>query len=558
MTRTYIFLLIFSVCAVYFSFFLHQSYSETYSRNIYPECEFAYDEISKYQCYQTIVRLYDPCESTSYPLNATNIRTKSSPHPSPFDFNATSIRTELPSSVNFVNSSYSIWKSKVHPIPRENYHNVGEPSFSSNGTDVFYTGNHFAARSKIGSQWNFVDPSFDFKALERRGNITSGNTTSGNFSEINLFRADQRTIYDPHHKMYMWVRLGDAFDIGQNTNIVRLAISNDTLQWIVYDLVPIEMFTSPDIIDSTFDYPDMILSKDYLYLTSSLTVGEHCEKEYGAILRVPLSNLSDSLNNIKSEISVDAILDRNVTGIAPVNGFYNSSVFFGAHIKNTSQMKVYEWNEDTNSFSNKTVSIAPWNNIHSAEYCGTDRSRSDTWWCKANTSSRIRSAWLYENSLHFMWNSVTTYDNGVTWKPYIDVASFDIKRNMTYERKYYIADNFKPWIFGSAVPNVKGELGVIAYYYTSNNSNPNIDPYLNLAFGKFNHSSNKWDMISLINSSATLPVKDENMNKDYNFGDYLTIRKHPADKEGYLWDMGGYVIVGKNYYNVEPYFIMIK
>jgi hypothetical protein len=157
-----------------------------------------------------------------------------------------------------------------------------------------------------------------------------------------------------------------------------------------------------------------------------------------------------------------------------------------------------------------------------------------------------------------MWNAVTTYDNGVTWKPYIEVATFDIKPNMTHERKYHIADNFKPWIFGSAVPNAKGELGVIAYYYTSNNSNPNTNPYLNIAFGKFNNSSNKWEMISLVNSSSTLPVDDENMRDDYNFGDFLTIRKHPSDKLGYLWDMGGYVIVGKNYYDIEPYFIMIK
>jgi hypothetical protein len=148
-----------------------------------------------------------------------------------------------------------------------------------------------------------------------------------------------------------------------------------------------------------------------------------------------------------------------------------------------------------------------------------------------------------------MWNSITTYDNGVTWRPYIEVATFNLNKNMSYERKYHIADNFKPWIFGSAVPNVKGELGAIAYYFTSNNSDPNINPYLNLAFGKFNHSSNKWDMISLIN---------ENMRYDYNFGDFLTIRKHPEDKQGYLWEMGGYVIIGKNYYDIEPYFIMVK
>jgi hypothetical protein len=448
----------------------------------------------------------------------------------------------------------------VQPLlmPQEKYDNVAEPSIASNGTYVFYTGNHFAAKSLIDGDWNYVDPSFDFKGVLQRGNISSGNVTISNESEINLFMADQRTVYDPYRNMFMWLRLGEPFAEGQITNILRLAISNDLVKWTVYDLVPISIFTNPDIIDATFDYPEVIISKEYLYLTSSLVVGEDCEKEYAVIFRIPLNELSNSLKNQNSQISYNAILDRNVTGIAPVDGGYNGSVFFGAHPRNSSEMKIYEWKEDTNSISNQTVTIAPWNDIHNSKFCGLNPSSSDIWWCKANTSSRIRSAWLYDNSLNFMWNAVTTYDNGATWKPYIEVATFNINNNLSHQRNYSITDNFKPWIFGSAVPNIKGDLGVIAYYFTSNNTDPNISPYLNLAFGVFNHSSNKWDMIPLVNSSGTLPVKDEKMHNDYNFGDFITIRKHPMEKDGYLWDIGAYVIVGKNYYDVAPYFIMIK
>jgi hypothetical protein len=48
------------------------------------------------------------------------------------------------------------------------------------------------------------------------------------------------------------------------------------------------------------------------------------------------------------------------------------------------------------------------------------------------------------------------------------------------------------------------------------------------------------------------------MHDDFNFGDFITIRKHLMENDGYLWDLGAYVIVGKNYYDVDPYFIMIK
>ncbi|HET7283448.1 MAG TPA: hypothetical protein VFI70_02075, partial [Nitrososphaeraceae archaeon] len=367
-----------------------------------------------------------------------------------------------------------------------------------------------------------------------------------------------RTMYDPYHDVYMWIRLGKPYSEGQITNILRLAISRDTINWVDYDFTPIHIFNDRDIIDAQFDYPEAILSKNYLYLTSSVVVGQNCEKEYGAILRIPLDNLSNALNNPYSVIPYYAVLDRNVTAIAPVDAGNSTSVYFGAHLKDNASMKIYEWKEGLNSMTNQTVSVAPWNNIHNSEFCGLNPSNSEKWWCKANTNTRIRSTWFYNDSLNFMWNSIISYDNGSTWKPYIDVATFDINRNMSYQRKYYVADDSRPWIFGAAIPNDRGDLGIIAYYVTSNNMDPNVNPYLNLAFGTFNQTTNKWDMKPLVNSSEALPVKNEEMKHDYNFGDFITIRKHPLDKNGYLWDAGAYVIVGNKYDDVDPYFIMIK
>ena len=443
-------------------------------------------------------------------------------------------------------------------MPQEKLDNVGEPSIASNGSYIFYTGNHYAAKSTIGNNWDYVDPSFDFKGILQSVNTTSGNTTSGNATEINLFEADQRTVYDHYHNMYIWIRLGKPFAEGQITNIVRLAISNDTVHWTAYDFIPIHIFTDPDIIDARFDYPEAVISKDYLYLTSSLVVGENCEKEYGTIFRISLDDLSNSLKRLDPTIPYHVILDRNVTAITPVDAAAGRTTYFGAHLKNNSLMKLYEWKEDSNSFTNQSVHIAPWNDIHNLQICGSNPTNSDLWWCKANTSSRIRSAWLHNNTLNFLWNSVTTFDNGSTWKPYIDVATFNLGNNMSYERKYYVADNCRPWIFGAAMPNANDDLGIVAYYVTGNDGDVNINPYLNLAFGLFNHTTNKWSMMSLINSSSSIPVKNEEMKDDYNFGDFITIRKHPQSEGDYSWDAGAYVIVGKEYDNIDPYFIMIK
>lgn len=557
----YFFLLVFIIIFIISPLFVIPSHSEVYSEELYAKCNFDYnDPLTRYQCYKENIERLHECIFDTPITKASYITDQSTPHLSPFDFNVSAVRSELNSTVNFTDSNIVVSKSKVEPstMPHDKFDNVAEPSIASNGTHVFYTGNYFAAKSMIGGNWSYVDPTFDFKAFVPRGNVTSGDTTPSNQTEINLFLADQRAIYDPHRNIFLWIRLGEPYAEGKVTNILRIGVSNDTVKWTVFDLIPTNIFKESDILDATFDYPQIVLTKNFAYLTSTLVIGENCEKEYSSIFRIPLDNLSKALNDLGTKVTYTAILDRNVTGIAPVDGSYNDTVYFGAHLKNTSNMKIFEWKEDSNSINNHTVSIAPWNNIHNSKYCGANPSDSDLWWCKANTSSRIRSAFLYNESLNFMWNTVTTYDKGVSWKPYIDVATFDISNNMSYDRKYHIADTTRPWIFGSAIPNIQGDLGAIAYYVTSNNTDPNTNPYLNLAFGIFNHSSNLWDMVPLINSTNTLPVKDEKSNDDYNFGDFITIRTHPADKSGYLWDIGGYVLVGDHYYDVAPYLLMIK
>lgn len=442
-----------------------------------------------------------------------------------------------------------IFKSKVKSssIPLERYDNVGEPSFASNGTLIFYTGNHYAARSIDGKNWQYVDPYLDFQAREI--DPESGNPTGRN---MDLFWADQRTIYDPSHGIYIWVRQGQLFVYGGSlTNIDRIAISKDTIHWTAYDIMPASILYETNIRQAYFDYPEIVIAKDSLFLTSSV-IDDDSKKAYGLVFRFSLDDLSKF-----GQVHLDTMLDREVPWIAPVDGA-SDPMYFGTHLPNnkTHQMKLYEWNEGSARPATHTVSISPWNKIHNSAYCS---SISETWWCKSYTSSRIRSSWLYNNSLNFLWNAVTTYDDGRTWVPFIDVATFGLGKNMHYERKYYLADRNTPWIFGAAIPDKYERLGIIGYYVDGYSNTRNIEPQLNFAFGKFNETSKKWDMTSLVNSSETLPVINEDNKEDYNWGDFITIRKHIGPVEDrYAWDLAGYVLTGKMYHDVEPYFIMVK
>jgi len=432
--------------------------------------------------------------------------------------------------------------SKVtsNSIPKYRYDNVGEPSFANNGSIVFYTGNHYAARSMDKTTWEYVDPFFDFKGNEIDFNW---NPT---YKILDLFWADQRAIFDSKHNLFIWLRQGEIKYLGNvATNIDRLAVSKDLNTWTVYDLRPRIIFGNSGLIDPVFDYPELITNDKYLYLTSGV-FDYGSNKNYGSIVRFSLNDLGNL-----TATDFTSKLDEEVKDITPVDGTQNP-VYFGTHLPdNSSKMKIYSWEDNSNSTIEQYVNIQPWNDIHNSEICGLD---SELWWCKAHTSSKIRSSWLYNNSINFLWNAVVTYDNGTDWHPYIDVATFDLD-TMSYERKYHLSDESIPWIFGAAIPGKNGLLGIIGYYTSNNYTNP----YLHFAFGIFDHTDNKWKMTKLLSSSNPLPVINEDGKKDYNWGDFLTIRKHPdRSKDDYIWDAGGYILVGKYSDDIEPYFITIK
>ncbi|MBA3285323.1 MAG: hypothetical protein H0U27_09750, partial [Nitrosopumilus sp.] len=230
--KLFIFVVNFFFMYLIFSFLIPQNgYSEVYLKNITSKCKFDLTDQSAIDlCYERNIERLRECRSS-------------------LAFDTTSaIKKPVNSNVNFHDLNFTTtWKSKVQPLqmPQERYDNVGEPSIASNGTYVFYTGNHYAAKSMIGKSWAYVDPSYDFKGVMR-----PSNTTSGGDEVENLFKADQRTIYDPTNQMYIWIRLGESFDDVNFANIIRLSISNDTVKWRVFDFIPNQVFAGSDVIDA--------------------------------------------------------------------------------------------------------------------------------------------------------------------------------------------------------------------------------------------------------------------------------------------------------------------
>ena len=479
-----------------------------------------------------------------------------SPRPPSSYENVSIIKDPVEPTINFIEYNDSrIDKMLVKgSIPSERYDNVGEPSFSSDNFSIFYTGNHYAAKKTGDNEWQYVDPYYDFKGREGTG------THEGTINEpFDLFWADQRTTYDKQNKLFIWMRQGEIKLFSDKVaNIDRLSISKDLENWHVYDLMPSLLFAR-NVSQGFFDYPELIVGDKYLYITTSMGSGVSNSTgnttmydEYGAVIRISL----DELNSLNNTLNFEAIIDNQVKGIIPVENS-NDPMYFGSHLKNDPfKMKIFKWYNNGTITNPIILPISPWNTIHNLKICSS--SPSDKWWCNANTSSKLRSAWLYNDTISFLWNAVTTYNNGSTYVPYIESATFNTDGS-NYERKYQFADRSTPWIFGAAIPsNEENVLGGIAYFVDNTTTNYNAEPFLNFAFGTFNESSKKWEMMPILESNFSLPVENEKGEPDYNFGDFITIRKHSGDTNNFKWDTGGYIITGEKYNDIESYFIKSK
>ncbi len=517
-----------------------------------PMCNFSYsqseDGSQLRTCFEPLD--FDPSNSTSNTGNSSNEELEASNSSLP---NNVLTKNSLPSTVNLkVLNNSKIWKYKINSDSNihKDFDNVGEPTFASNGSLVFYAGNHYTGRIMDKDDWQPVDPNFDFKGIQ---SIPS-NATMGSEEIVPLFKADQHIEYDSHHKIYLWVRQSvPVLFAGAPSNIERLAVSKDTHNWVVFDLISTSVLNNAHVTRSYLDYPDTTVTDKFYYLTT--TVYDLNEgKQYGLITRFSLDDLANSIDNPTRVFNYEVVLDRGVKQITPVNGASNP-MSFGAQLLNESSMKLYFWYNDLSAPINISKPISPWTAINDPKMCHPNL---ETWWCKANTDSRIRSAWMLGNSINFMWNALGSFDNGTTWIPYVDSATFHLGKKDPYERKYLISEKNRPWTFGAASPAVNGDLGASAYYIDMDKPDLFNKTYFNHAFGVFNNTSNKWDMMQIINSTFPLPVKNEENTYDYNFGDFFTTKAHVEGDPGYRWDIGAYVITGKNYYDVDPYFMMIK
>jgi len=438
---------------------------------------------------------------------------------------------------------------EAHPVTSvmENQSNlIAEPSVAAYNNTIFYTGNSFVARSfDGGANWENLDPTKDFAS----------------------FCCDQRVVFDPSHKIYIWYRQGNQGPPeleDPNENIVKFGVSKDTISWTMFSISAQSL--SKSLSSYFLDYPNVATADNNLYITTNaFTPG--FTTSGSLIIKIPLDDLVKPSNVRYSMFFEDGALT-----FTPVQGA-SDKMYWASHLTND-KIKIYEWDDTIDSQGIKTYvrSIPPWFVLAQASgQCSRITSFSTTHleegnWCE-RSDSRITSGWKQDNTIGFVWNanggSLSTL--GATFPfPYVNSASFNISENLTYSDRPYLWNKFFPLQYASTAPSLDGQVGLIAFYGKNIN-----EP--SLIFGVLNARNDikPWDSIFLINSTSSPKIQDVCTNQgmldpgcpypslrsfNYVWGDYITIM--PDYEQSSRWVAAGY-IVDEGGEHAKPYYFIL-
>ena len=339
--------------------------------------------------------------------------------------------------------SNNVLTKELVPIPRNNTCIKNEPTVASNSSFIFYTGNHFASQSLDGGQqWNFIDPNVGFP-----------------------FCCDQRVIYDPNHKLYIWYIQGEDDDRRDDdkSNYVRLAVSKNLSNWTLYD------FKAKNIDEHKFqnirmDYPHLETDDNYLYFTTNvfnMNPDNVTKMSKGSlILRFDLAELSQ-FNGTKPVY----FHDEEARTISPVKGA-KSEMYFATFPVINSTTTILDDKKVIRLYQTNQSSIVKVQDIEVHGFKKLNRHGSDCnnatkkdWWCGA-IDSRIMTGWLDNDRIGLLWhaNKVVDKNNTKINVPYIDGVILDLKNKMKEIERPYISNSNFAWAFPDVAFNGNGEL----------------------------------------------------------------------------------------------------
>lgn len=405
---------------------------------------------------------------------------------------------------------------------------VGEPSVATRGQEAIYTGNWYSAFSTDGGNtFNCVDPGRTFQLSSQRQE----------------FCCDQVVVYSPQHDVMIWLLqysrwAGERPNQVSTENIHRLAVAaGDDIRaqrWRYYDLTPTLLGGSAG---EWFDYPDLAVSGDFLYLTSNaFETGGNVRFTRSVAARFPLRQLR----------RYEALDAEHVTppeaGTLKLARGATSTMHFATHVKAgaAQYVRVYSWADTAPDIRTDDVLVQRWATGGSPAVApGPD---GNDW--LARRDGRITAGWLAGTELGFAWTAA----NAPPFRyPHIRVVLVDTT-SMAAVAQPHIWNNAYAYAYPAAAPNGAGAVG-LGVAYGGNALYPSF------AVGILDGAAGarRW-RVGRVAAGTNGPAGDNNEGK---WGDYLAVQPHPRDAG--LWVAAGFTLQGGNTSDhIEPRYVAFR
>jgi hypothetical protein len=380
---------------------------------------------------------------------------------------------------------------------------VDEPSLGNDGTQIFYTGNWYAARSlNNAATWTYVNP------------FTTLPAADGGFC------CDQTVIYDPSRDLTIWLL---QYVKRNNTNTLRIAVkrgAGGAVYDYFYDLKPGNVNSA--WAAEWFDYNSAALSNNFLYVTTNSFDGATNQFRRSVVFRISLDLLAAGSAMSYNHFSTTANGSLRCTLGA------REIMYFGSHNGGAS-IRLFTWPESSTSITTNDIAVTPWvGGVYSAP--GPD---GNNWLIR--TDGRITGAWLSRGIAGFAWTANRQAGRPF---PYARIVRINTVTKAVVDQPDIWSGTFA-YAYPDFCANDAGDVGLTLF----RGGGPIFPSHV---VGVRNEATNAWQ---LADSRA-----GTNGPADTKWGDYLTCRRHSPD--GFTFIASGYTLQGgSDRSKIEPRYV---
>lgn len=381
---------------------------------------------------------------------------------------------------------------------------VGEPCVAASTTTLFLTGNWYAARSgDRGRTWTPLDPFTELPGDRGR------------------FCCDQLVQYLPGQRLWVWLLQYERVGAG---NIVRLAVSRSARpgSWRWWDVTPTDL--DPAWHDVWFDYPDMALSTEHLWLT--FNVYDSADQWRRAlVIRYRRRELASGAPLTRRHWSTtsDGSL-RLVSGAG-------TTMWFAANAQARRSLRLFRWPDASTTVTGWTIPVSPWDD---RDYTSPGPDGAP-WLSRAD--DRITGAWRAGGRLGFLWTS-----GRIPGRPHPFVRAVTLEEStLAVVAEPDLWSTTGAWAYPAAAASARGRLGLTAFF-----GGPTHPTH---AVGVLDEAANVWT--TRVTATSTHPPA---LGK---WGDYLVCRPHPTRRTS--WIASGFTLQGgTDRRDIEPRVVVFR